>query len=73
MNKSNTNEVESLMADDCQSDPNQLHFLLSKVGDLERECQRLHRLNDKLLDEIVQLEVAYQDAIGAKQFVLDDD
>lgn len=45
---------------------------MCKVVDLERECQRLHRLNGKLLDEIVQLEVACQDAIGARQFVLVD-
>lgn len=40
MNKGNANEAESLMAVDCQLDPNHLHFLLCKVGDLERECQR---------------------------------
>lgn len=61
------------MADCCQPNPNQLHFLMCKVGDLECECQRLHRINGRLLDEVVQLKVAYQDAIGGRQFVLDDD
>lgn len=64
MNKSNTNEAESLIADDCQPDPNQLHFLLCKVRDLERECQRLHSLNDKLLDEMCKLRLHAKTRLG---------
>ncbi|MDZ4294018.1 MAG: hypothetical protein U1C47_19110 [Hydrogenophaga sp.] len=68
-----TDEVDRNADDDFHHDSEKIEARSLRVAFLEGARGRLGNLNDKLLDDIVQLEISYEDAIDPRQFVFDGD